>query len=655
MISRQTVDEILLAAKIEEVVGDYVPLKRRGQNWVGVCPFHDDKNPSMYVSPRLGIYKCFVCDAGGGAAQFLMEHEKISYPEALRHLAKKYNIAIEEEKERSVEEQATHNERESMFILNGYAEKYFSEQLFNSDEGQAIGLSYFKERGFTEATIQKFKLGYNPGEWDEFTKEAQKNGYSEELLIKTGLTKKSDNGKVYDFYRGRVIFPIHNTMGKVVGFGGRTLKKDNKIAKYFNSPESEVYHKSDILYGFYFAKKSIRGKDNVYLVEGYTDVISLVQSGIENVVASSGTALTERQVKLISSQTQNITVLYDGDVAGIKASVRGIDMLLEAGMNVKVVLLPDGEDPDSFSRKHRDSELTAYFEQNATDFLLFKVKVMSKEAGNDPIKRANMVNEMIETIAGVKDNIAKMFYIKECAEIFKLPEETLNIQLRKAIWKKTHSQSERETVPTPTLGTPPPQEVAVKENPLEHVEKNIILLILKYGMYEINAEGKDENGATYIESTRIDQYIFDEFHQDKIHFSNVLYQLIYDEYATFVPQAIEQDGIKRYFSFHENKDIRDFAARHLIDSDPDYSNEWERRFDITTSTLANSIQKLNSEVESNINMFKLRLIEHYREILLYELTQQHGEEVENALLERLSLILQRRKELADLLDAVVTK
>ena len=655
MISRQTVDEILLAAKIEEVVGDFVPLKKRGQNWVGVCPFHEDKNPSMYVSPRLGIFKCFVCDAGGNAVHFLMEHEKISYPEALRYLAKKYNITIEEEAEKNAEEQAAHDERESMFILNGYAEKYFSEQMFNSDEGQAIGLNYFKERGYTEATIRKFKLGYNPGDWDVMTKEALKNGYSEELLIKTGLTKKSENGKIYDFYRGRVIFPIHNTMGKVVGFGGRTLKKDAKIAKYFNSPESEVYHKSDILYGFYFAKKSIRGKDNVYLVEGYTDVISLVQSGIENVVASSGTALTERQVKLISSQTQNITVLYDGDVAGIKASVRGIDMLLEAGMNVKVVLLPDGEDPDSFSRKHRDSELIAYFEQNATDFLLFKVKVMSKEAGNDPIKRANMVNEMIETIAGVRDNIAKMFYIKECAEIFKLPEETLNIQLRKAIWKKSHSQSERETIPTPNLGTTLPQVVTTKENPLEYVEKNIILLILKYGMYEINVECKNEKGESYFDSMRIDQYLFDEFHQDKIYFSNTLYQMIYNEYAVFAPQAIEQDGIKRYFSFHENKEVRDFAARHLINSDPDYSDEWERRFDITTSTLTNSIQKLNNEVENNINMFKLRLIEHYRELLLHELEQHHDEEIENSIIERLSLIIQRRKELADLLDAVVTK
>lgn len=655
MISKKTVDEILLVAKIEEVVGDFVSLKKRGQNWVGVCPFHDDKNPSMYVSPRLGIFKCFVCDAGGNAVHFLMEHEKISYPEALLYLAKKYNIPVEEEAEKSPEEKAAQNERDSMFIVNSYAETYFISQLFDTEEGRTVALSYFKERGFNESTIRKFRLGYNPEGWDAFTKEALQKGYNKRILLKTGLIKETDTGKLYDFYRGRIIFPIHNTLGKVVGFGGRILGKSDKIAKYFNSPESEIYHKSDILYGFYFAKKSIRTLDNVYLVEGYTDVISLVQSGIENVVASSGTALTERQIKLLSSQTQNITVLYDGDTAGIKASLRSIDLLLSAGMNVKVVLLPEGEDPDSFARHRRDSDLKEYLEKNATDFLLFKVKVMSKEAGKDPMKRASMVNEMIDTIAGVRDPVARAFYIKECAEIFDLSEEVLNVQLRKTVWKK---MNETKGKGTPDLPPVAPlvsgEKVTAKEKPLSLIEKNIILLILQYGMYEINVEKPHVNGKAVYETVRIDQYIFDEFHEEEIRFSVALHQAIYDEYAVFAPKALSQDEIKKHFSLHENKDIQDFAMKHLIDSNPDYSIQWETRFDMPTNTLTNSLQKLNNEVESHINMFKLRLLEQYRQILLQELNADHPPEIEEQVTRRLMAVLTRRKELAELLGTVVT-
>ena len=419
MISRQTIDEILLVAKIEDVVQDFVALKKRGQNWVGLCPFHDDRNPSMYVSPRLGIYKCFVCNAGGNAVNFLMEYEKISYPEALRYLAKKYNIQIQEERELSDEEMLEKTEKDSLFALNAFAENYFVEQMHNTETGQAIALSYFKERGYNNATIQHFRLGYNPDEWDAFTQEAIKNGYKIDHLLKVGLTKKTENNKLFDFYRGRVIFPIHNTMGKIVGFGGRTLKKDDKIAKYFNSPESEIYHKSNILYGFYFAKKAIRAKDNVYLVEGYTDVISLYQAGIQNVVASSGTALTEGQIKIILSQTQNITILYDGDKAGIKAALRGVDMLLPTGLNVQVVLLPDGEDPDSFVKNKRDSEVADYLENNAVNFLLFKAELLSKEAGKDPIKRAEVVSEIVKTLQKLEIISSVPFILKSVLISFK--------------------------------------------------------------------------------------------------------------------------------------------------------------------------------------------------------------------------------------------
>lgn len=656
MISKKSIDEILLVTKIEEVVGDFVSLKRRGINWVGLCPFHNDKNPSMYVSPRLGIYKCFVCDSGGPAVHFLMEHEKITYPEALRYLAKKYNISIEEEEEKSADEIAAESERDSLFILNAFAETFFIDQLFNTDEGRAVGLSYFKERGYNEATIKKFRLGYCPENWDSFTQFALKNGYKTDFLLKTGLTKKSERDKLFDFYHGRVIFPIHNTIGKTAGFGGRILKKEEKIAKYFNSPESEIYHKSDLLYGFYFAKKAIRSKDNVYLVEGYTDVMSLSQAGIENVVSSSGTALTEGQIKLLASQTQNITVVYDGDVAGVKASLRGINMLLEAGLNVKVILLPDGDDPDSFAHSHRDSELVAYFEKNATDFLLFKAKVLSKDAGNDPMKRAAMVTDIINTIADVKDNIARAFYIKECAEMFQLSEDMLNAQLRKSVWKKLNKGNEPAGVNLPpTLIHPHQPMEQTRSNPLDSVEKNIILLILKHGMFEIDVEEFDDDGAVFLTKIRIDQYIFNEFEKEEIHFKSPLFQKIYDEYALIAAEAEDQVDIKKAFTLNSDREISDFVSPYLIDADPLYSPDWEKRFETTTETIHNNIQKLNNEVENIINMFKLRLLENHKQILIKELKNPHPEDIQDQITTKLMLVLKRRQQIAELLGTVVTR
>lgn len=652
MISRQTIDEILLVAKIEDVVQDFVALKKRGQNWVGLCPFHDDRNPSMYVSPRLGIYKCFVCNAGGNAVNFLMEHEKISYPEALRYLAKKYNIQIQEERELSDEEMLEKTEKDSLFALNAFAENYFVEQMHNTETGQAIALSYFKERGYNNATIQHFRLGYNPDEWDAFTQEAIKNGYKIDHLLKVGLTKKTENNKLFDFYRGRVIFPIHNTMGKIVGFGGRTLKKDDKIAKYFNSPESEIYHKSNILYGFYFAKKAIRAKDNVYLVEGYTDVISLYQAGIQNVVASSGTALTEGQIKIILSQTQNITILYDGDKAGIKAALRGVDMLLPTGLNVQVVLLPDGEDPDSFVKNKRDSEVADYLENNAVNFLLFKAELLSKEAGKDPIKRAEVVSEIVENIAEIRDNLVRAFYIKECANLFQIEENTLNVQLRKIVWRKLQKRdknSKPEVLPQ-TITTPTPQKKEFEENLLNIIEKDIILLILKYGMYEIAVE-KDSDYSIM----RIDQYIFNEFHEDEIYFSQPFFQTLYEEYALIASVAKNQDEIKRYFSQHENQEIQQFVIPYFLSPSPSFSEEWEKRFDVFTHSSTNNIEKLNGEIIDHINMFKLRIIENYRKLLDVELKAEHDSETTTIILEKYMKVIQRRNELADLLGIVITK
>lgn len=665
MISKRTIDEILLVAKIEEVVGDFVSLKKRGQNWVGLCPFHEDKNPSMYVSPRIGIYKCFVCDAGGNPVQFLMNHEKISYPEALRILAKKYNVTIEEDAEKTKDELAAESELESLFILNQFAEKFFIDQLFETEEGRTIGLSYFKERGLNETIIRKFKLGYSPDSWDAFLNFALKSGYKEEHLIKTGLVKKSENGKLFDFYHGRVMFPIHNTLGKTVGFGGRTLKIGEKISKYFNSPESEVYHKSDILYGFHLAKKSIRTLDNVYLVEGYTDVISMSSSGIENVVASSGTALTKGQIKLIASQTKNITVVYDGDTAGIKASLRGIDLLLESGLNVHVAALPDGEDPDSFARKLEDSQLKTYLEENSTSFLIFKAKILSKEAGKDPMKRANMVNEIIQNIAEIPEVIARAMFIKECSQLFDLPEETLNIQLRKAVWKKMNTLK-NETGAHPNEQSAVSEKVAVSDtssitqspfvpfNHLDSVEENIILLILKYGMYEIDVEVIDDE-YTHFEKQRIDQYIFDEFHDQKIQFQNSLFQKIYEEYATIATIADHQDRIKNYFSSHFDKEISNFAIQNLINEEPEYSDRWETKFEIMTRSIDNNIHKLNNIVENSINQFKLRILESYRDLVLKELNDQCPEELIPSILIKLNQVNKRREEICKLLGMVITK
>lgn len=663
MISKRTIEEILLVAKIEEVVGESVSLKKRGQNWVGLCPFHEDKNPSMYVSPRIGIYKCFVCDAGGNAVQFLMNHEKISYPEALRILAKKYNVTIEDDAPKSQEEVEAQSEVDSLFILNKFAEKFFIDQLFETEEGQNIGLSYFKERGLNEAIIKKFKLGYSPESWDAFLNFAIANGYQESHLLKTGLIKKSESGKMYDFYHGRVIFPIHNTLGKTVGFGGRTLKQGEKISKYFNSPESDVYHKSDVLYGFHLAKKSIRTLDNVYLVEGYTDVISLHASGVENVVASSGTALTKGQIKLIGSQTQNITVVYDGDTAGVKASMRGIDLLLESGLNVHVVALPDGEDPDSFARKLEDDKLKTYLEENSVSFIIFKAKVLSKDAGNDPMKRANMVNEIINNIADIPEIIARSFFVKECAQLFDLPEETLNVQLRKAVWKKMN-QAKNGPHPTEDHSTDTPvslpntnqisQTAQIHVNHVELNEENIIELILKYGMYEIDVEVQNGDGVIY-DKTRIDQYIFDEFHDQKIEFSNALFQEIYEEYAEIASIAQNQEKIISYFSGHENPEISNFTVRHFIKDDPEYSDLWETKFDIITRSTNNNIHKLNAIVENTINMFKLRLLEKYQLQVTKELDHVHDEELVSSIMDQLNKVNKRREVLVNLLHAVMTK
>lgn len=662
MISKKTIDEIMFATKIEEVVGDFVTLKRQGQGYVGVCPFHNDKNPSMHVNPRLGIYKCFVCDAKGNAIHFLMEHDKKTYPEALEYLAQKYSIPIEYDRQESDEELQLRSEKDSLYLVNEFAEKFFMEQLHQSEEGKMLALTYLKERGFKESTMEKFRLGYCPNGWDTFTNAALKHGFKEEFLLELGLTKKSESGKLFDFYRGRVIFPIHNTVGKCIGFGGRILKKekDDKIAKYFNSPENKIYHKSDTLYDIYLAKKSIRQNDNIYLVEGYTDVISMFESGVENVIASSGTALTDSQIHLIYSLTKNITVLYDGDKAGIKASLRGIDMLLEKGMNVHACLLPDGEDPDSFAKKHRDSDLQEYLAQNTTDCIIFKAQILSEEAGKDPIKRANVVNSLLESIAKVQDLIVQSFYIKECARIFELPEATLGSKIRSIVWKNSNDKKRTERTNEP-LGAYPDIDISNEKseqpfkqqrNLLYEAEKDIIVMLLKYGLYEISTEDSDTGEVVKI---RVDQYIVNELYRDGIILQHPVLQKIYDHYARVAEILYDKDDIQRTFLFSQDKEEYQFAIENLSAETYQYSPQWEQKFDMLTRFADNNIRSLQQTIQDSVLILKLRIVEQQVDFLMKEVkTEKYMEEETMCLIQHINLLNKCKIDIAKRLNRVIS-
>lgn len=430
MINQDTINKIMDTARIEEVVGDFVALKKRGSSLIGNCPFHNEKTPSFNVSVTKGIYKCFGCGKGGDSVHFIMDHEKYSYPEALKYLAQKYNIEVEEtvQSPQNIEAQ---NARESLYIVSEYAAGYFANELWTGQEGRAIGLSYFKERGFREDIVKKFQLGYSPEAWDALIVSATAAGHREEFLEKAGLSIRNDKGKLYDRFRGRVMFPIHNFTGRVIGFGGRTLKTDKKVPKYVNSPESDIYHKSNVLYGLFHAKKAIRDTDNCYLVEGYADVLAVHQAGVENVVASSGTSLTTEQIRLIGRFTENVTILYDGDAAGIKASLRGLDMILEEGLNVKVVNFPDGHDPDSYMHHVGSGAFKLYIEQNRKDFILYKATILLQEAGTDPIKRAGIIRDIVESIAKIPDDIKASVFIRECSGLLQVEERILLSELNK--------------------------------------------------------------------------------------------------------------------------------------------------------------------------------------------------------------------------------
>ncbi|MDR2119489.1 MAG: DNA primase [Tannerella sp.] len=565
MIDQATKDRILDTANIVDVVSEFVTLRKRGINYVGLCPFHADKSPSFYVSPSRNICKCFSCGEGGSPVYFIMKHEQLSYSDALRYLAKKYGIEVHE-KEPTDEEKQAQSDRESMFILNHWAQKHFAARLYEHNEGRTVGLRYFTERGFREDTVRKFQLGYSLEQRDDLCREALKLGYRKDFLEKTGLVLFHDDGAATDRFRGRVIFPVHTISGKIVAFGGRILKKNEKTAKYLNSPESSIYHKSSELYGIFFARQPIAKNDKCFLVEGYTDVISMHQSGIENVVSSSGTALTRGQINLIHRMTDNITVIYDGDAAGIKAAIRGIDLLLEEGMNVKVVLLPEGEDPDSFARSHNAAELTAYVNTHEVDFIRFKTGLLLEDAGNDPLKRAALVSDILRTVAAIPDNIKRAFYISECSDLLDIEERILINSLnaiRADRQKRQQAAAQNETQPQTNeapaeAGQENADETApdaalvriVSEKheatPFKPFEEALLRYVVLFGE-RILYEETEDNGHTVI---RVAEFILSELQQDGFSFHTPEYRTLLEEAA----QRCGEDGFSAFRHFITHPD-----------------------------------------------------------------------------------------------------
>lgn len=559
MIEQGTVQQILDVTEIVDVLGEFVTLKRRGTNFIGLCPFHNEKTPSFSVSPTKGIYKCFGCGKGGSSVNFVMEHEHLSYVEALKWLAKKYNIEVIESKE-SEEDVKARNERESQLIVSAYAQKYFTDQLWEDNNGRIIGLGYFRERGYNDNIIRKFELGFCPEGKDVFTQSALKQGYSMEFLEKTGLTIKRDDW-LRDRFSGRVMFPIHGIAGRVIAFGGRTLSQDKKTAKYLNSPESEIYHKSRVLYGIFQSKRSIVNNDKCYLVEGYTDVISMHQAGIENVVASSGTSLTQDQIRLIRRFTNNITIIYDGDQAGIKASLRGIDMVLEEGVNVKVLPLPDGEDPDSYSKSLSSTELEKFVADNETDFIKFKARLLLKGTENDPVGRARVTTDIVRSISVIPNAIVRAEYIKECSSLLKVREEVLYEEIRKLKFKKNEEtykreQRERQRVAREVVAEGNKEKIAEKENPFDDEEKEILRVLLKYGSHKVfEVENPDTETTSPV---LVAEYIITELKRDNLESTDTRIKTIIEEYEGHLND--EDFDAESYFIHYPQEDVSKLSS-----------------------------------------------------------------------------------------------
>ena len=601
MIDQSTVQRILDTAEITEVVGEFVTLRRRGTNMIGLCPFHNEKTPSFNVSPSKGIYKCFGCGKGGSSVNFIMEHEHLSFVESLKWLAKKYHIEVQE-KEESPEDIKERNDHESQIIVSEFAQKYFATLLWESEYGQAVGLSYFRERGFRDEIIKKFGLGYCPEGKEPFTNAALKEGYKMEYLEKTGLTIKKEEW-VRDRFSGRVMFPIHSISGRVIAFGGRTLSLEKSIAKYLNSPESDIYHKSRVVYGIFQAKNGIIREDKCYLVEGYTDVLAMHQSGIENVVASSGTSLTVDQIRLIRRFTKNITIIYDGDQAGIKASLRGIDLVLEEGINVKVLPLPDGEDPDSFSKSMSATALTQYIKENETDFIKFKTRILLTGIENDPLSRAKLITDIVYSISVIPEEIVRTEYLKECSRLLEVREDVLYNEIRKLKLKKNEAQTARDLNPLPErqpvqILQTPLQDVPA-ENPFELEEKEILRVLLKCGSLKIYDYEHEVSGKWITES--VATYVLSELEIDNMVSVNPMVNTILDDYRLHLDEP-EFDAM-RFFTLHPDPRISTFASDIISERHP-ISPFWERG----GSHIEREEDLLEVVVPKLVREYKLRLV-----------------------------------------------
>ncbi len=640
--------------RVEEVIGDFVQLKRAGSNYKGLSPFSNERTPSFMVSPVKQIWKDFSSGKGGNAIAFLMEHEHFTYPEAIRYLAKKYHIEIEEN-EQSTEEKAQANERESLYIVSEYAQQYFQDTLFNTEAGKAIGMTYFKERGFTEETIQKFRLGFSPDEWTAFTDNALAKGYQLEFLEKTGLTIVNGDRK-FDRFKGRVMFPIHSMSGRVLGFGGRILTNDKKQAKYLNSPESEIYHKSKVLYGIFFAKQAIAKADNCYLVEGYTDVIQMHQKGIENVVASSGTALTQDQIRLIHRLTPNITVLYDGDAAGLRASIRGVDLILEQGMNVKVCTFPDGDDPDSFARKTAYEDLVIYLENNATDFIRFKASLLMQEAQNDPIKKAETIRDMVESISKIPDLIKREVYVRECASIMDISEQVLFSTLAQILKKDFYEGQKVERKQKAAMQVVQTPEEAQKRtvNRLEVLEYDLIKNLLLYGNRECIFTDtilvEEEDGTLkeqQIQQTlKVYEKIFLELQEDEIELANPDFKQIYELLMGKLSENPNYD-VNRIAN-ELPIELSEKVSGMLLDDENNQLHDWSKR-DIVPKAKDAHLETIVGDIILNIRSL---LVHHLIQSLTQQMAQANEEE-KKELLENVMNYIQLQKLLAKRLNIVV--
>ncbi len=643
MISRDTIDEVKNRMDIVDVISDFVTLKKSGQNYKALSPFSNEKTPSFFVVPGKGIFKDFSSGKGGDAVTFVMEHEGMSYIEAIRYLAKKYGVEIREDKPTEAY-QAAQSEREGLYILMNFAKSYYKDLLLNNEEGRSIGLSYFRERGFNDRTIEKFELGYALDGWEHFSKEAVSKGYNKELLEKTGLVVKKEDGSSYDRFRGRVIFPVHNLTGKVIAFGARMLGKDKNQPKYINSPETEIYHKSQVLYGLFQGKNAIRQQDNCYLVEGYTDVISLHQADVENVVASSGTALTEEQIKLIRRFTNNITVLFDGDAAGIKAALRGIDMILQGGMNVRVVLFPDGEDPDSYSRKVGTQAFKQFLQANTQDFVSFKADLFAGDAGNDPIRKAESIKEIVASIALIPDPVKRSVYVQETSHRLKISESVLLTELNKLLIAERRKR-DRDKLKEPDdlpVSVEPVQEVATAtridaQSMVQYQERETIRLLLNYA-------------DKALENQKLEEFIVHEL--EDVEFSNPVYRQIYETWRDGVTRG---ENMNTAFFLHHQSDAIRKAVTDLMTTRYDISQHWGDKYKIF---IPKEQDVLNEMALGNVLRLKFRVVQKMMEDNLGEIKKAETSGDWNQLDEKLTMqegLKQAERELAGLLGIVVAK